>query len=132
MIKASSALLLCLTLNVYHEAGAESAKGKQAVAHVTINRSKHKSKRDLCDVVYKPHQFSWTKSKHSHPDKSSKTWILSYKIAKDVLSGKVKDPTNGATYFHALHVAPLWADRFKKTTKIGNHVFYKPHKQGKK
>jgi spore germination cell wall hydrolase CwlJ-like protein len=33
--------------------------------------------------------------------------------------------TGGATNFHAISVAPDWADTLEKTTQIGNHVFYR-------
>lgn len=124
MVKsAASTAILCLTLNIYHEAGAEPVKGKQAVAHVTINRSKNK--RDICNIVYEKDQFSWTKAKHRKADRSSKTWILSSKVAKDAFYKNSVDPTKGATHFHATYVRPDWANKLDKTTKIGKHIFYK-------
>jgi spore germination cell wall hydrolase CwlJ-like protein len=33
--------------------------------------------------------------------------------------------TGGALNYHAVSVAPDWADTMDKTTQIGNHVFYR-------
>jgi N-acetylmuramoyl-L-alanine amidase len=51
--------LLCLALNVYHEARGETVEGQVAVAMVTMNRAGWDT-RNVCPTVYKPRQFSWT------------------------------------------------------------------------
>lgn len=121
----TSTAILCLTLNVYHESKGEPELGQQAVAHVTLNRTEDKSK--LCDTVYAPYQFSWTrhKSKKRRIDKSSDEWLNAYQIARRAYNGKSQDPTLGATHFHAKHVSPKWRHKLRKTKQIGNHIFYK-------
>jgi hypothetical protein len=42
--------------------------------------------------------------------------------------GMIDDITKGATYYHADYVRPGWSN-LKKTTKIGQHIFYKPKKE---
>jgi len=42
-----------------------------------------------------------------------------------VLKGKVKDPTEGATHYHATYVRPAWAKTKTKTTRIDRHIFYR-------
>ena len=37
---------------------------------------------------------------------------------------KLRDVTNGATYYHADYVNPGWT-RLKKEKQIGRHIFYK-------
>ena len=51
--------LMCLSLNVYHEARGETPQAQLAVAMATLNRAKTTG-QDLCDVVLEPVQFSWT------------------------------------------------------------------------
>lgn len=119
----ASTALLCLTLNIYKEAGNEPTLGKKAVAHVTLNRAEEKSK--VCKTVYAPHQFSWTKSKRLNIDKTSDAWQESKAVAIAALENRSKDPTFGATHFHAKHVKPKWRTELRKTTAIGGHVFYK-------
>lgn len=40
-------------------------------------------------------------------------------------SGANEDPTSGATFYHATYVSPKWRKDYKKTTKIGLHIFYR-------
>ena len=42
-----------------------------------------------------------------------------------ILNGAFSDVTDGATFFHASEVSPSWSKKFKKTRKIGRHIFYK-------
>jgi spore germination cell wall hydrolase CwlJ-like protein len=35
------------------------------------------------------------------------------------------DITDGALFYHADNIRPSWAKTKKRTTKIGNHIFYK-------
>jgi spore germination cell wall hydrolase CwlJ-like protein len=122
--------LMCLAKNVYYEAGAESAKGKAAVAHVTLNRANSNHFPDsICNVVYQKSrgvcQFSWVCARKAQPKQHSDNWQESLKIAKQAMAGKVFDPTYGALFFHAVYVKPSWSRTFKKTTRIGNHIFYR-------
>ena len=59
-----SAAVICLALNIYHEARGEPIEGQRAVASVTLNRTLDpRWPSTVCGVVYDPQQFSWT----SHP-----------------------------------------------------------------
>ena len=116
-----STALVCLALNIYHEARGEPIKGQYAVALVTVNRAKFNN-RDICKVVYRPNQFSWTIYKPSVTD--PKSYKLAKQVAKDVLEGKVSDFTNASTYYHADYVKPVWSKKFRRTIKIGRHQFY--------
>jgi N-acetylmuramoyl-L-alanine amidase len=128
-----NAELHCLALNIYHEAGAESHTGKQAVAAVTLNRVKSDAfPKSVCGVVKQRDknscQFSWWCQKPKSPPKDSDAWQDSVEIARKTLEGLHKDPTQGALYFHATRVKPDWSRTYKRTTRIGNHIFYKPTK----
>ncbi len=128
-----NAELHCLALNIYHEAGAESLTGKQAVAAVTINRVKSDAfPQSVCGVVKqrnkKSCQFSWWCQKPKSPPKDSDAWQDSLEIARKTLDGLHQDPTQGALYFHATRVKPDWSHTYKRTTRIGKHIFYKPTK----
>jgi spore germination cell wall hydrolase CwlJ-like protein len=48
------------------------------------------------------------------------------RIGRLNLLGLADDPTNGALYYHADYVKPRWSSRFKRTARIGNHIFYRP------
>ena len=120
-MSAFTIAVTCLALNIYHEARGESIQGMQAVALVTLNRSKVTGKK-ICQVVHSPYQFSWTMYKPKATDPVA--YKLAEKIAIDVLSGKVSDLTHGSTFYHHINVSPDWRKRFIFRKKIGNHLFY--------
>ena len=113
--------ITCLTLNIYHEARGEPIKGMQAVALVTLNRSKI-TKKPICEVIHSPNQFSWTMYKLKATD--PKAYKLAEKIAIDTLTGKISDFTGGATFYHNTEVFPYWRKKFILRQKIGKHYFY--------
>ncbi|MEQ4531195.1 MAG: cell wall hydrolase [Mixta sp.] len=118
--------ILCLALNIYHEARGEPLKGQIAVASVTMNRANW-DVTQICPVVYAPKQFSWThlkKSAYSYPSKSDKSWQRAQQIAHQIINGELSDVTNGATYYHNQTVNPSWRSEFAQTAAIGNHIFY--------
>lgn len=127
--------LLCLALNVYHEARGEMIPGQYAVALVTMNRAKGDPAR-VCPVVTKPKQFSWTidkleqvkngwRLKRSGLPKETHAWDRAVVIARMVLTGQAKDFTGGATHYHHHDVRPVWRLSFEKIGAIGRHVFYR-------
>lgn len=122
--------LMCLAKNVYYEAGGESDKGKAAVAHVTLNRANSSHFPDsVCNVVYQKNrgvcQFSWVCYRNASPKTHTDTWAESLRIAREALKGEIRDPTYGALFFHAVYVKPVWSRTFKRTIRIGNHIFYR-------
>lgn len=123
--------LVCLALNVYHEARDQSPAGKEAVAHVVLNRVADPSfPGTVCGVILQGGerlhrcQFSWYCD--GRPDLPFETaaWRDARAVARRVLGGS-GDPTYGATYYHADTVSPSWAKAFTVTAEIGNHIFYR-------
>ncbi|MBN2886574.1 MAG: cell wall hydrolase [Chromatiaceae bacterium] len=125
--------LLCLALNIYHEARSEPLSGQIAVARVTLNRVASKSfPSSICGVVQqggeKLHrcQFSWwCDGKPDHPTEP-KAWRRALEISQRVLADEVSDPTHGALYYHADYVRPSWSNHYQRTSQIGRHLFYRP------
>lgn len=133
---AASREVECLARNIYFEAGGESYRGKQAVAHVVLNRMNSGDfPKRACEVVYqgantgKSCQFSWAcDGINKAVAIGSQAWEDSRRIAIAVLAGTKEaahDVTGGALYFHAVHVHPSWATKDKMTVKIGEHIFYR-------
>jgi spore germination cell wall hydrolase CwlJ-like protein len=86
----------------------------------------------ICAVVYegkdKPGcQFSFTCNGDVKRPKQEAAWQQSEALAAQILTGQValKNATGGALNFHAVSVAPDWAETMDKTTQIGNHIFYR-------
>lgn len=127
--------VICLALNIYHEARGESLTGQHAVAQVTWNRAKHQEE-NVCRVVASPHQFSWTSDKlgrsggkltllDAGKPKDKKSWEMAQHIAKITVMNYVPDFTRGATFYHANHVSPVWNKKLRLVSVIGAHRFYK-------
>lgn len=120
---ALSAALLCLALNVYHEARGEPLDGQIAVAYVTHKRAGGDQKR-YCQEVYRKGQFSWTADRaRLKVDKASPQWRNAVAVAQTFMH--FSDPTKGATHYHAKRVRPEWRKSMMLLARIGQHVFYK-------
>ncbi len=124
--------LKCLSEALYFEARGEQIEGQLAVADVIINR-KNSSQfpSTICGVVSegapKRHacQFSYNCDGKLELIYDKKTYRRIVKLSSMILNGAFSDVTNGATFFHASEVSPSWSKKFKKTRKIGRHIFYK-------
>lgn len=120
--------LVCLALNVYHEARGEPEAGQAAVAHVTLNRVEHPAfPGSVCGVVSQcagnACQFGWWRRAGLEP-REPDAWDRALDVAADALAGESADPTRGAQYFvDAGRPTPGWAKRFAATATIGGHRF---------
>ena len=128
----------CLAQNVLFEAGHEPVEGQLAVAMVTLKRTKSSAyPNSVCGVVRQKInnvcQFSWwcdsklqqkaIKYNYSPSEKYRLNQIRKVALMAYLNYGEIEDPTHGALFYHADYVNPKW--KLKRTTKIGNHIFYK-------
>jgi len=68
----------------------------------------------------------WVKKfKNSPQYPEYRAWLEAYELAKDILSNKSTDPTNGALFYHTKGVHPSWSKGVKPITADANHIFYK-------
>ena len=131
--------LICLALNVYHEARDQSTAGQIAVAQVVINRvNDDRYPNDICEVVQQGPvnkstglpvrhkcQFSWYCDGQSDATPNSESLSKALVVASTVLDGKVIDIVDGATHYHAVYVSPSWTRTKVKTVRIDKHIFYR-------
>jgi spore germination cell wall hydrolase CwlJ-like protein len=133
--EAEAQELACLARNVYFEARGEPAAGQYAVAEVTMNRKGVARFPDtVCGVVHERNwdairgryvgAFSWTEF-NVLPEPSGVEWGHARKVAEEVYFRRVPPRLQGATHFHATHIAPAWAKEKKPVARIGRHVFYR-------
>lgn len=132
-----SSAILCLALNVFHEARGEPIEGQHAVAEVTMNRAAGDEK-NVCKVVMAPNQFSWTagvvKKRNGQyhiralPKKDDPAWNTAMTVSKLHLAGwRMSDGRlRNATFYHATYARPSWTKHMKPVRKIGAHIFYEP------
>jgi N-acetylmuramoyl-L-alanine amidase len=118
--------LNCLAEAIYHEARGESTQGQAAVAEVILNRVESRQfPPSVCGVVNQPSQFSYTiGGKKKIGNKAA--YLRARDIARNALAGAPRVLTGGATYFHTPAVRPSWSQRFQRTVRIGQHIFYRP------
>ncbi len=129
--------IMCLALNIYHEARNQSTEGQEAIAAVTMTRANF-NPSNVCDVVFKPMQFSWAnplttvgkeervlRSKDFIP-KESKAWIVARRIAAKAINGELESPAYGATHYYNFKLAdPYWKKGKTIIVVIGEHIFLK-------
>ena len=132
--------LVCLALNVYHEARDQPFIGQVAVAQVVMNRVDDWRYPDtVCEVVkqgptysWKPDypirnrcQFSWYCDGKSDKPRDAYAYQMAQNIAHGVYYGNLDDFVEGATHYHATYVQPEWAETKTKTVQIDDHIFYR-------
>jgi len=135
-----TASLVCLALNVYHEAKNQSFLGQVAVAQVVMNRVKdERYPNTVCEVVkqgqtykWKPSlpiknrcQFSWYCDGKSDTPKETKAWEDAMHVANGVYNQHLSELVEGATHYHADYVNPSWAETKTYVTRIDDHIFYR-------
>ncbi len=126
--------LQCLALTIYFEARGEPQAGKLAVASVVMNRvADRRYPNRVCAVVQqggeRPRnrcQFSWWCDGRSDYPHNSRAWKQSNAMAFLVYWGFMRDPTEGALWYHANYVRPFWRKAFERGPTIGEHIFYRP------
>ena len=128
----------CLAENIYFESAHEPDIGKIAVAFVTINRTRNQEfPSSICEVVTQKTkstcQFSWycqDKERKMFLDnvlaqRGDQLYHHILNLASFVYANvdNIKDPTDGAIFYHADYVNPKWKNVEHRTT-IGRHIFY--------
>jgi len=132
--------VLCLALNIYHEAKNQSLVGQMAVAQVVMNRVQDsRFPHTVCEVVKQGPTYSWKKDfpvknkcqfswycdGKSDKVRNKDAWQTATLIAKGVLNGNLDDFVEGSTHYHATYVNPSWASSKTYITRIDDHKFYR-------
>jgi spore germination cell wall hydrolase CwlJ-like protein len=129
--------LLTLARTIYGEARSqkEPAAGREAVAHVVMNRLAKKFRGDTISGVCKSSmQFScWNKNDPNKPIIEAAQRGINpvfdqcLAFAEQVANGQLDDNTGGAMHYYSETIArPNWArPPAKQTTQIGSHLFFK-------
>lgn len=137
-LKLDDAKLLAIC--IYGEARGEKMEGKIAVANVIMNRVKAATwmGKTIEGVILKPKQFSCFNE--GDPNRLglmaiAAQWDKAFGknkhlrdccyIAEGVISGDIRDNTDGATHYKTITCHASWAASMQLTDTIGNHEFYK-------
>ena len=120
----------CLARTIYFEAGGQSLIEMTAVGHVVMNRVRGSAfPDDVCAVIRQggeagPCQFSWWCDGRPDIATDRAEYNRSAGVARDILEGRVEDPTKGANMFHNLGASPSWAKVAERRGRIGDQLFY--------
>jgi len=114
--------VVCMALNIHHEARGEPFKCQLAVGLTTLNRAKHNPEK-VCKVVFKPYQFSWTITMPGLQNSNE----FEKSIIAARMSFKSVDFTNGATHYHHVNIKPYWIKGMVPNSRFrcGQHYFYR-------
>jgi spore germination cell wall hydrolase CwlJ-like protein len=124
----------CLTQAVYYEARGETPAGQAAVAQVVLNRVRHPAfPKTVCGVVFQGAnsrvcQFSFACNGVMRRPVEPAAWRRAERVAHKALSGEVMPEVGRATHFHTTAVAPAWGLRMARVTQVGEHIFYRFHR----
>lgn len=110
----------CLAENIYYESRGEPYIGKIAVAHTTFNRAEKVG--SFCEVVHKPHQFSWTLKEQKKPH--GKEWFAARHAAMMFSNGVRVKNLEEVEHYHTAKVNPIWDNSMTQVATIGGHQFY--------
>lgn len=119
--------LLNMAQALYFEAQGEPRECQQDVAQVIMSR-----KYDwfypntIKEVIWQPKQFSYTHDGKTENMTSTREYQTAFSIAANVLSGYVKDTTEGSLYyFNPKLVDWEYKDDYTFVKSCGDHDFYK-------
>jgi len=122
----------CLAQAIYFESRGEPFEGRMAVAQVVINRVRDsRYPNDICAVIFQNEQrrhrcqFSFACDGKSDRPRDTEAWGSALRLARLANAGHLRDLTGRATHYHAIHVAPPWAEKLTRTVTIGRHRFYR-------
>lgn len=121
----------CLALALYWEARGETRRGMVAVGWTILNRAQSSEFPGTpCGVVYQggeqaPCQFSWWCDGKSDRPRDRDSWIRARVIAAELLMNPPPDPTGRALFYHSTSIGVPWKRKRVRTTRIGNHIFYR-------
>ena len=118
--------LTCMAVAIYFEASGEPLAGQLAVGNVIINRvMDERYPDDVCEVITQGKLGSFYCDGLSDTPKDEAAFRYAIDIASNILGGVWFDPTDGATHYHSIDVAPSWAKTKVRIVRIENHIFYK-------
>lgn len=121
----------CLAEAIYFEAGSRGDMARFAVGHTILNRKNSPKFPDtICEVIHEGEadgdcQFSYRcdglPETYQYPGQLRRAELA----ARKLLAGEIKDPTNGALFFHSDQIEPGWFATRTRTGSFGGNIFYK-------
>ena len=70
-------------------------------------------------------QFTYTCDGHAEVIAEPRAYSRVGKVADVIIDGNAPKLTEGATHYHTTAVRPSWSRVYKRTARIGDHLFYR-------
>src|SRR3546814_19299965 len=83
--------------------------------------------QDGTEEVLNRCQFSWYCDGKPDEIDDLAAWAEATTLASMVYWGRAEDPSEGALWYHADYVKPVWRKAFAEGPTIGRPIFYSPH-----
>jgi spore germination cell wall hydrolase CwlJ-like protein len=120
---------VCLALAIFLEGGIEPPQGQIAVGWSVVNSSTtlHKRPHRICTEVFSG-RYMAVNSMGEFP--KGERWRQTIILARDILSGRIPDPTGGAQFFECTKWAsckkvPWWSVGMEVKGLFGSQHFFK-------
>jgi spore germination cell wall hydrolase CwlJ-like protein len=120
---------VCLALAIFLEGGIEPPQGQIAVGWSVVNAANtlHRHPVKVCSEVFSG-RYMAVNSMGEFP--KGQRWRQTISLAKDILSGRIPDPTGGAQYFECTRWAsckkvPWWSIGMLDMGMFGTQRFFK-------
>ena len=116
--------VMCMGLNIYHEARGSDLEDQIATGLVVMNRVASSRYPDTpCEVIWQDSQFSWTNDGRSDIPHEQEAYERALMLAYLIIQGVYPDFTHGATHYHTAEIRPYWSDTASGHIRIGSHVY---------
>lgn len=120
---------VCLALAIFLEAGIEPPDGQIAVGWSVVNAAHtlHRRPVKVCREVFSG-RYMAINNMGGFPH--GKRWRQTINLAREILAGKIKDPTEGAQFFEctlspACKKVPWWSVGMQNMGLHGSQIFWK-------
>lgn len=126
----------CMTEALFHEAGVETDRGREAVGIVILNRTQQQ-KANVCTIISQSRivhdirkcQFSYKCMNRKKPPITNKNWMDCEMVARRLLRNDFTvdliDLVGKADHYHANYVNPSWSKSLIYLARVDSHLFYK-------
>lgn len=117
--------IVCLALNLYHEARGSTLADIMAVGFSTRNRTNPAKEKGYCDVIWQKGQYEWTRRPLAGiMPRERAAWERMVENARRIIVEDLPDTTNGATSFYSRKITPpVWTRKATSRKVIGGHVY---------
>lgn len=136
-----TSLILCLAINLWHEARGTNLEEYYAISNVVMNRvNSNRFPSDVCEVIVQPSQFSWTlvhdldlpKLENPIDERAWDEIVLFSKWFLDAYySGGTYDITNGSTHYAKHEIKPYWSKNMDIELISHSHTYYREENKKK-